>query len=88
VDGLVGSYGTQRLRIYRMPPELGPPDLEEVNFSDEDASWAAEWEHLVSVIVGESTLLGSLDDAHYAWSRTEEAYSLGPFAGMREGLGG
>ncbi len=30
VDGLVRSYGPQRLRIYRMRPELGPPDLEEV----------------------------------------------------------
>ena len=36
VDGLVRSYGTQKLRIYRMRPELGPPDLEERTFPDED----------------------------------------------------
>ena len=29
VDGLARSYGPQRLRIYRMRPELGPPELEE-----------------------------------------------------------
>jgi predicted dehydrogenase len=27
VDGLVRSYGPQTLRIYRMSPELGPPEL-------------------------------------------------------------
>ena len=30
VTGLAGSYGTQTLRIYRMRPEMGPPDLEEI----------------------------------------------------------
>ena len=29
VEGLSRSYGAQRLSIYRMRPELGPPDLEE-----------------------------------------------------------
>ena len=28
VDGLVRSYGTQRLTLYRMKPELGPPEIE------------------------------------------------------------
>ena len=39
VDGLVRSYGPQQLRIYKMRPELGPPDLEEVLYPDEDVSW-------------------------------------------------
>ena len=29
VSGLWGSYGPQRLVVYRMRPELGPPDVEE-----------------------------------------------------------
>ena len=41
VDGLVRSYGPQRLTIYRMRPELGPPEVEEVAYPDEDLSWAA-----------------------------------------------
>ncbi len=32
VDGLVRSYGPQMLRIYRMKPELGPPDVEEIRY--------------------------------------------------------
>ena len=31
VDGLAGSYGPQRLGIYAMRPELGPPDVEELD---------------------------------------------------------
>jgi predicted dehydrogenase len=84
VEGLVGSYGPQRLRIYRMRPELGPPDLEEVQFADEDLSWTAEWEQFAHAIADGSAPLGDLHDAHYAWSRIEDAYSRSSYATMRE----
>ena len=32
VDGLARSYGPQRLTIYSMKPELGPPDVETIEF--------------------------------------------------------
>lgn len=86
VDGLVRSYGPQRLRIYHMKPELGPPELEEVVFSDDDVSWAAEWEHLAAALAGDAELLGSLADARYAWRCVEDAYAGGPYARMREGI--
>ena len=38
VLGLVRSYGTQQLSIWRMRPELGPPDLEEIGYGAEDVS--------------------------------------------------
>lgn len=76
VDGLFKSYGPQKLRIYTMKPEMGPPDLEEVDYPAGDASWAAEWEHLRAVIAGEeSELLGDLESARYAWSCIEAAYA-------------
>ncbi len=50
VDGLVRSYGPQRLRIYRMRPELGPPDVEEIAYPDEDVSWRAEWAHFAEAL--------------------------------------
>jgi predicted dehydrogenase len=83
VDGLVRSYGPQRLRIYRMRPELGPPDLEEIEFPDEDVSWSAEWEHFRAAVTQRADLIGGLEDAHYAWSRVEDAYAGGPYADMR-----
>jgi predicted dehydrogenase len=87
VDGLVRSYGTQKLRIYRMRPELGPPDLEERTFPDEDVSWKAEWENLASAIAFGEPMLGSLQDAHYAWSRVQDAYrNSSTYAGLARAL--
>ena len=83
VNGLSGSYGPQCLRIYRMKPELGPPELEEVQFPDVDVSWAAEWENLASAVNEGHEMLGCLDDAHYAWTCVEAAYGTGPYASMR-----
>ena len=39
------SYGPQRLTRYLMKPELGPPDVEVIEYPAEDGSWAAEWQH-------------------------------------------
>ena len=36
VDGLTGSYGPQRLSIYAMKPELGPPNVETIDFPSDD----------------------------------------------------
>ena len=75
VDGLVRSYGAQRLTTYRMKPELGPPDTEQVTFPDEDESWAREWNHFAEAIVASDgrALLGDLLSARYAWSCVERA---------------
>jgi predicted dehydrogenase len=85
VDGLVSSYGAQRLRIYRMGPELGPPALEEIQYSNEDLTWQAEWEHFAAALLaGEgSSLLGDLRSARDAWEQVEAAYAASAFAGMR-----
>jgi predicted dehydrogenase len=85
VDGLVRSYGPQRLRIYRMAPELGPPNVEEVDYSDEDRSWEHEWASFTAAIdAGDERLLnGDLSDARYAWEQIEAAYAGGPYAAMR-----
>jgi predicted dehydrogenase len=78
VEGLVRSYGTQRLRIYRMRPELGPPELEEREYPSEDQSWRLEWEHFADAIARGCPLVGGLDDALYAWQRVEDAYATSP----------
>jgi predicted dehydrogenase len=77
VDGLGRSYGPQRLRIYRMRPELGPPDVEDVAYPDEDRSWRAEWEHFAAALADgdASALRGDLHDARAAWTQIEAAYA-------------
>ena len=76
VDGLVRSYGPQRLTSYLMGPELGPPAVEQIDYPDEDGSWAAEWLHFRSAILASEprSLSGDLDSAGYAWSCVETAY--------------
>ena len=76
VDGLVRSYGAQRLTRYLMKPELGPPDVDVIDYPDADRSWVEEWRHFRAAIAGEPiSLLGSLDSAAYAWSCVEAAYA-------------
>jgi predicted dehydrogenase len=88
VDGLVRSYGPQRLKIYRMAPELGPPEVQEVDYPDEDRSWEREWASFTAAIdAGDEQLLnGDLNDARYAWEQIEAAYRSGPYAAMRRDI--
>ncbi len=94
VNGLVGSYGRQRLRIYRMGPELGPPTLEEFLYPVEDGSWKAEWEHLAGAVTATDgrplrddpcavSLQGDLRAARDAWEQVEATYAGGAYAHMR-----
>jgi predicted dehydrogenase len=85
IDGLVRSYGPQRLRIYTMGPALGPPALEEFDYPEEDRSWAAEWEHLAEAVVAADgrPLLGDLLSARDAWRQVEAAYENDAYADMR-----
>jgi predicted dehydrogenase len=88
VDGLVRSYGPQRLTIYAMGPELGPPEVEHIAYPEEDRSWQREWESFARAIEAgdEQMLEGSLDDARYAWMQIESAYASGPYTQMREAV--
>jgi predicted dehydrogenase len=89
VDGLVRSYGPQRLRIYRMGPELGPPSVEEIRFPDIDRTWTAEWLHFAEAIEAgdDRQLLGDLRSAHDAWEQVEAAYAVSGYADMRALVG-
>jgi predicted dehydrogenase len=78
VNGLAGSYGPQRLCIYRMFPELGPPAVEEILYPDEDRSFKEEWEHFAAAVTADDgrELCGDLHVARYAWAQIEAAYAM------------
>ncbi|MBL9208985.1 MAG: Gfo/Idh/MocA family oxidoreductase [Opitutaceae bacterium] len=42
IDGLGGSYGVERLAVYQMRPEMGPPDTTIHEYPRGDESWAVE----------------------------------------------
>jgi predicted dehydrogenase len=75
VTGLAGSYGAQALRIYRMRPELGPPDLETVEYGAGDPSWAAEWAAVASAVRGEPSPAADLASALYGHEIVAAAYA-------------
>ncbi len=77
VEGLTGSYGPQTLWIYAMRPELGPPDVERIDFPVEDVSWREEWRHLRVALRADDgrPLAGDLESARYAWACVEDAYA-------------
>jgi predicted dehydrogenase len=79
VDGLARSYGPQRLTIYAMRPELGPPDVEMIEFASEDASWSREWDEFATAIsAADGRLLhGDLESARYGWECVDAAYARG-----------
>lgn len=77
VDGLGRSYGPQRLSIYRMSPELGPPRTAVFEYPDEDGTWRSEWQHFAEAVRAEDgrALLGDLSAARDAWAQVEAAYA-------------
>jgi hypothetical protein len=85
VTGLARSYGPQILRVYRMKPEMGPPDLEETTFPSGDVSWEREWRHFRTAIAEGSAndaLLGNLPSARYALARVGDAYRASGYTGV------
>ncbi|HXK06392.1 MAG TPA: Gfo/Idh/MocA family oxidoreductase [Verrucomicrobiae bacterium] len=42
INGLGGSYGTERLTFYKMSPEMGPPETMAWEYPMADASWEQE----------------------------------------------
>jgi predicted dehydrogenase len=88
VDGLVRSYGPQRLTIYRMTPELGPPAVEEIEYPDEDGSWRREWTSFAAAVAAADGALvnGGLHDALYGWRQIEAAYANSSYAAMRQSV--
>ena len=63
ISGLGRSYGTEELRVYKMKPEMGPPDLETTAFAGEDTSWKAEYEAFLERVAGRPSHIGTAHDA-------------------------
>jgi len=74
VDGLGGSYGTERLTLYKMLPEMGPPETTSWEYPMADDSWAVEMaEFLEDIRTGRAPSAG-LEDARAALQVVERVY--------------
>ena len=74
VDGLGGSYGTERLTFYRMLPEMGPPETTAWEYPQADRSWDLELEHWADCIQHGGQPSGTLSDALAALTVVQRLY--------------
>lgn len=66
IRGLGGSYGTEKLTLYKMSPEMGMPKITSWEYPEEDDSWTKEWNHFVSDISYSIVPSANLADAYHA----------------------
>lgn len=62
INGLGGSYGTERLTLYKMLPELGPPETTSWEYPFPDRSWALELDEFVQAIEQQRAPVGDIED--------------------------
>ena len=74
IDGLGGSYGKEKLVLYTMKPEMGPPEMQEFAFSDKDISWEQENEIFFDRIKKRDYSSDSIENALYVMRMIEELY--------------
>lgn len=72
--GLGRSYGPEKLHIYKMKPEMGPPDYEERVYPPEDHSWKDENTQFQQAILGKAPANGEFKDALKCLSLVNDIY--------------
>ena len=74
VEGLGGSYGVERLALYRMLAEMGPPETTIWEYPRGDQSWAIEFAEFLEDIRQHRQPSAGLADARAALSVVERIY--------------
>jgi len=74
IEGLGGSYGVERLSLYKMLPEMGPPEATNWEFLRGDDSWNLEMEAFLEDIHSGRTPVPGLKEARAALEVVEKIY--------------
>ncbi len=74
VEGLGGSYGPERLTIYRRVGRSDPPEEERIEFPGPDRSWESEWEEFLATIREEQAPSVQAEDGLAALRLVEAVY--------------
>ncbi|HLI57082.1 MAG TPA: Gfo/Idh/MocA family oxidoreductase, partial [Actinomycetota bacterium] len=75
ITGLGASYGTERLALYEMQPEMGPPPTTIWEYPGTDSSWSREMADVLGEIAGQPAQGANLEDCIAAFTIVEEAYA-------------
>jgi predicted dehydrogenase len=76
IDGLGGSYGTEKLVYHKMLPMMGRPETSIWRYHGEDESWASEFNAFVEAINTGKPLNGDIYDAFEALKIVDKIYKL------------
>lgn len=79
IDGLGGSYGLEQITLYRMSPQMGPPEATNWQYPGPDDSFCSEFSSFVNDIESGTASTGDLADAIAAWQIAEAMYSQSKF---------
>jgi predicted dehydrogenase len=63
VNGLGGSYGTEKLTFYKMLPEMGPPETYSWEYPMQDDSWIYEFQEFLKDIYENRIVVPGINDA-------------------------
>jgi predicted dehydrogenase len=74
IDGLGGSYGMERLTLYKMLPQMGPPETTSWDYPSGDDSWALEMEAFLEDIKQGRTPVPGLKEARATLEVVEKIY--------------
>jgi len=77
IDGLGGSYGTERLTHYKMLPQMGPPETTAWDFPGTDNSWQLELNYFAECTRNGREPQGNLRDAHAVLKIIDALYKRG-----------
>jgi predicted dehydrogenase len=75
IEGLGGSYGTERVSYYRMLPQMGPPETTIWEYPMGDNSWKLEFSEFLEDIGLDRTPSPGVADALAALRVVEQIYS-------------
>ncbi len=76
INGLGGSYGTERLTYYRMLPEMGPPETTAWEYPMADNSWDVEFADFLEDIRLKRQPSAGIHDAIEALTIIERIYRI------------
>ena len=74
ISGLGGSYGPERLTVYEMSPEMGPPQATTFDWPAVDASWALELNDLDRFLDGQPALGTTLEECMHTLALIDSVY--------------
>ena len=78
VEGLGGSYGTERLSFYKMKPAMGPPETTIWEYPGEDNSWRDEIDAFARAVAARESPPVTLRDAHATLTVVHQVYARNP----------